>query len=440
MKLENAKSAKHQIRRIKGIGVLGSFDYLIDYSATDTSLYPIDDTVRLVYAENGTGKTTFLRALSRLLDPDPDSLNAIWEMPVQSVRVETDQERVISFEKRENGLALLARTKEEIVAESFIPEESFDQRAPGKVFERYSGFKEFVNEVNSNFPAVVFIGDDRGIHSYGTEVSNPMDRDIRLHSRGFERPRSRRPHRGRVNLVESLDAVNEIFRSAAFLQSSVKGGHATDPYLVIAKSILQGNEHVLSASESREELEDKVAKLTRLVIEFEQMGLYDMRELRAINKLIKGARANSAHFKTLYIALAPHLDNEIRKAESIKPVFDLINAFVTSVNSFLTRKTIEFRVGRGLNLVKNEEVLDPIALSSGEKHLLVLLSQAVIASNQGGFLILDEPEISLGLDWQRRLLEEMVACTKADPVQILVASHSLQLIAGVEDVVEPVER
>ncbi|EGQ7696289.1 ATP-binding protein, partial [Vibrio vulnificus] len=61
-------------------------------------------------------------------------------------------------------------------------------------------------------------------------------------------------------------------------------------------------------------------------------------------------------------------------------------------------------------------------LSSGERHILTFLSLVVIAGRERDILIIDEPEISLNIKWQRTLMsliQDLVPYT-----QIIVASHS----------------
>ena len=61
-------------------------------------------------------------------------------------------------------------------------------------------------------------------------------------------------------------------------------------------------------------------------------------------------------------------------------------------------------------------------LSSGERHLLVLLTIFVIEGNRRNLFMVDEPEISLNLIWQRKLLP--LLSELAPNAEIIVASHS----------------
>jgi predicted ATPase len=70
-----------------------------------------------------------------------------------------------------------------------------------------------------------------------------------------------------------------------------------------------------------------------------------------------------------------------------------------------------------------------------------LMSQAILATTDRPLVIIDEPELSLGIEWQRNLIPELLACTATAGVQFLVASHSLQVMNAVvrTDIIHPTE-
>jgi predicted ATP-dependent endonuclease of OLD family len=68
-------------------------------------------------------------------------------------------------------------------------------------------------------------------------------------------------------------------------------------------------------------------------------------------------------------------------------------------------------------------------LSSGEKHLLRILIEALSAG--GNCLLIDEPELSLHVDWQRDLVAAMR--TVNPELQIIMATHSPEIMADVSD-------
>jgi len=47
--------------------------------------------------------------------------------------------------------------------------------------------------------------------------------------------------------------------------------------------------------------------------------------------------------------------------------------------------------------------------------------------------MIDEPEISLNIKWQRRLLPALRECAGQNPVQYLFATHSFEILAQCRD-------
>ncbi len=72
------------------------------------------------------------------------------------------------------------------------------------------------------------------------------------------------------------------------------------------------------------------------------------------------------------------------------------------------------------------EELTPYQLSSGEKQMLVILLTVLIEDGQHYVLFMDEPEVSLHVEWQQRLIDLIV--TLNPNVQIVLTTHSPAVI------------
>ena len=83
------------------------------------------------------------------------------------------------------------------------------------------------------------------------------------------------------------------------------------------------------------------------------------------------------------------------------------------------------------------DTLYPYQLSSGEKQLLVILLTVLVQDNRRGVLFMDEPEVSLHVEWQQRLIRLI---RELNPnVQIVLTTHSPAMIMdGWEDAVTEV--
>lgn len=72
------------------------------------------------------------------------------------------------------------------------------------------------------------------------------------------------------------------------------------------------------------------------------------------------------------------------------------------------------------------EVLTPYQLSSGEKQMLAILLTVLIEDGRPYVLFMDEPEVSLHVDWQQRLIDMILELNPN--VQIILTTHSPAVI------------
>ena len=84
------------------------------------------------------------------------------------------------------------------------------------------------------------------------------------------------------------------------------------------------------------------------------------------------------------------------------------------------------------------ETIAPYMLSSGEKQMLVILLTALVQENKPGVMLMDEPEISLHIEWQQRLVS--LVRTLNPNIQIILCTHSPAIIMdGWMDAVTEIE-
>lgn len=77
-------------------------------------------------------------------------------------------------------------------------------------------------------------------------------------------------------------------------------------------------------------------------------------------------------------------------------------------------------------LTIDEKELSAYQLSSGEKQLIIILLTVLIQDNNYGILLMDEPEVSLHIDWQKKLIGFI---RELNPnLQLIIATHSPAII------------
>jgi len=90
-----------------------------------------------------------------------------------------------------------------------------------------------------------------------------------------------------------------------------------------------------------------------------------------------------------------------------------------------THKTIDRRSNE-IVLIQADERLEPYCLSSGEKQMLVILLTVLIQDYKHCVLLMDEPEVSLHIEWQQQLISLV---RQLNPnVQIVLTTHSPAVI------------
>lgn len=103
--------------------------------------------------------------------------------------------------------------------------------------------------------------------------------------------------------------------------------------------------------------------------------------------------------------------------------------FLTTLNGMLQGKEVRMDTGEDGGLVVwstgDNRRLPTRALSSGEQHLLVMLYDLIWPSEGAPALVMiDEPEISLHVEWQMKLVGALERAAKFGPTQILIATHA----------------
>ena len=68
----------------------------------------------------------------------------------------------------------------------------------------------------------------------------------------------------------------------------------------------------------------------------------------------------------------------------------------------------------------------PFQLSSGEKQMLARLLTVLVQDNQPYVFFMDEPEVSLHVDWQQQLIDLVLELNPN--VQIILTTHSPAVI------------
>lgn len=131
-------------------------------------------------------------------------------------------------------------------------------------------------------------------------------------------------------------------------------------------------------------------------------------------------------------ALKIYFDDFAKKYKVFQDLIAKLDLFTKIINNRLTFKQIRITRDEGFQVVDAEnpqKVLQLTQLSSGEKQEIVLFYELIFDTPEGLLLLIDEPEISLHIAWQKQFLDDLVEVSKQTAVQVIVATHSPQIVS-----------
>ena len=121
------------------------------------------------------------------------------------------------------------------------------------------------------------------------------------------------------------------------------------------------------------------------------------------------------------------MDEKLKTYDNILSKLKLFSNIVNSLD--FVNKTISYSPEKGL-IIKTKDglFLDANKLSSGEQNEIVMLYEMIFDVADNTILLVDEPEISLHVAWQNKFLNMMSRIASNNKLQVVVATHSPQII------------
>lgn len=109
-------------------------------------------------------------------------------------------------------------------------------------------------------------------------------------------------------------------------------------------------------------------------------------------------------------------------------LFAPILSYEAVVNSFFSDKQTHVSDSGKLKIYSKilKHEINHRVLSSGEKQILILLTQALLKEDRPVVYVADEPELSLHVVWQEKLLKSLLKL--GNQIQIIVATHSPDIV------------
>lgn len=156
-----------------------------------------------------------------------------------------------------------------------------------------------------------------------------------------------------------------------------------------------------------------------------QLGLLESTQTILENSELEKSFKDNGAFLVVYLeAFKSTLEPWNKEYERLKLFADILNR-----RNRVTGKVLKYGPN-GLIMSVDDRPLALECLSSGEKNDLVMFYNLIFNSEKGGLVLVDEPEISLHIEWQEEYLDCLLNICKMNGLQAIVATHSPNIVNG----------
>ncbi len=133
---------------------------------------------------------------------------------------------------------------------------------------------------------------------------------------------------------------------------------------------------------------------------------------------------------TTRVILSVNIKDIQEKLKIFDELYDKLNIFLDILNNKrFSYKKISVHPKKGFVFTNDKgKELKVTELSSGEQHEIVLFYELLFKVPENSLVLIDEPEISLHVAWQKEFLEDMADIVKIRNFDILIATHSPSII------------
>lgn len=177
---------------------------------------------------------------------------------------------------------------------------------------------------------------------------------------------------------------------------------------------------------SIDDIRIRMADLNRKTEELKKIGILDEAPIHPFQQ-VDNMNDSQVNVMTLYV------DDTAQKLEVLEDLASRARLLLKSLNGKFQHK--EMRIDREDGLAVNGEMgaLPLDSLSSGEQHELILHYDLLFRVQRNTVVLLDEPELSLHIEWQSKFLSDLMEIVALSGFDAIIATHSPDIIGERDD-------
>lgn len=430
------------LKSVKITKLFGRFDYELSFSS---------EGIMIITGPNGYGKSTILKMINNFCN---ESLQKVLNYTFSSFTITCNSNQITIFK----GDKFF-----KIGAMSFpYPEKNWDRRR-GIVppFIRRIGYDEYIDVRTHEY-----IRTKKDI--YDMETTDELLLEDRffyavLESARFESSDFDNTYDNLVTAVKLLNSIKQEIGKVRFIQEQRLIEKREVPEEQRSYSQPK-EEYVTVISENSEKLKNELAEImkrhsslsseldstyikrlfdadiascgdliqVRLALEElqrkqEKLQKYGLAEIKNVSYIFTLDKNKLDRFSA---ELSIYIEDANAKYRVFESIINKLDLYEEIVNQKLTFKKMELSSTKGISVVSEEgKNLSLSALSSGEQEILVLFYKLIFESDVN-LLLIDEPEISLHIGWQKEIMQNLKSIVNLNKnIQVIIATHSPQIIS-----------
>ena len=359
----------------------------------------LEDHITILTGPNGFGKSTIIRCLNALGN---SNLKFFLELEFVEFKV-ISSKKSLTIEKTQNGL----RINGEEIDGKYILSRGKGQN-PGDDQNIHHIYTDTLRALNDFLGNVYFIAEPRLIQENANRTINrTINRMESYYSALYNETEK---------VVEIPKRLKQKIADIGVAYSGKANSlDSTYPERLFRQKcgITEKEFHI-----NMNLMKEKIEKLDRY-------GISDIKALDNVEFNPEDARALKVYF-----------DDFNEKYDVYRDFLERLDYFGEIVNSRFMFKQLVISREYGLKIIDidTKRKIPLTNLSSGEKEIIVLFYTLLFEIPDGVLLLIDEPEISLHIAWQRLFMKDLKKIVQMKNLRAVIATHSPQIVSGNRDI------
>lgn len=397
--------------------LFGRFDYNVTFNS---------EGLTILTGPNGYGKTTILKSIEAI-GKEFIGIMFFLKLDFRKIIVNFENDRNIVIEKVGNRL---------IINDILIPIEEKDfQNSFEDLMERRSYFSKI--DENTWFDrrrgARITLNDyiidlctrgmrnaesDVNVKQFSDELINLLKKMKQLVGEicFIKEQRLIRENKNRYDEQEVVNVIEELPTRFRELMRNIQ-----QDYSIVANKLDSTYPNRLFETEEGIAESDYKVKMQEMASKFEMLSKYDLSTMQEpVNFIFKEEHAK---------ALKVYFEDFEVKYQVYEDFINKADLYTDIINHRLSFKTMKISKEFGISIIdENSKHLKLTQLSSGEKQEIVLFYDLIFETKKDILLLIDEPEISLHITWQKKFMDDLLRIIDYKGFNVIVATHSPQII------------